>query len=268
MSKIRGADELEVDNQATDDFDFPDAPYHADARTGHFGKGSKSAGFYYGDKLAVHTKSSKKDGGRVLIMELSGKKFDEKMQKGQDWQEQDILSRRSDDRKSREASIPRWDSLLQLMEELDSCESYTLFLISDIREQRREELRLEDIPAMASELRDMFMVYTDGIAIGLDGLGPKIALCGSRRKIASRTHLPSSSTPSCTSTSLRTKCVLATARSASGASHCATTRPPSTGRRANGTGTSSGASTGWVDGRAAHCPRWTLWSASSTTRTM
>ena len=171
MSKIRGADELEVDNQATDDFDFPDAPYHADARTGHFGKGSKSAGFYYGDKLAVHTKSSKKDGGRVLIMELSGKKFDEKMQKGQDWQEQDILSRRSDDRKSREASIPRWDSLLQLMEELDSCESYTLFLISDIREQRREELRLEDIPAMASELRDMFMVYTDGIAIGLDGLG-------------------------------------------------------------------------------------------------
>ena len=170
ISKIRGADELEEDNRAEDDFGFPDAPYHADARTSHFGKGSKSAGFYYGDTLAVHTKSSKKDGGKVLMMELSGKKFDEKMQNGQDWQQQELNHRRSGDRQSREASVPEWDSLRQLMEELDSCESYTLFLISDIREQRQEELRLEDVPAMASELRDMFMVYTDGVEIGLRGL--------------------------------------------------------------------------------------------------
>ncbi len=52
---------------------------------------------------------------------------------------------------------------MELLERADNCESYSLFIIHGIRELRRKEMLLESVPAMASELRDMFMVCCCGI---------------------------------------------------------------------------------------------------------
>ena len=51
---------------------------------------------------------------------------------------------------------------MELLDRADKCESYSLFIIHGIRELRRKEMLLESVPAMASELRDMFMVCCDG----------------------------------------------------------------------------------------------------------
>ena len=52
---------------------------------------------------------------------------------------------------------------MELLERADNCESYSLFIIHGIRELRRKEMLLESVPAMVSELRDMFMVCCCGI---------------------------------------------------------------------------------------------------------
>ena len=52
---------------------------------------------------------------------------------------------------------------MELLDRADKCESYSLFIIHGIRQLRRQEMLLESVPAMASELRDMFMVCCDGI---------------------------------------------------------------------------------------------------------
>ena len=88
---IRGAQELEADNSRPDEFGFPKAPYQADARTGHFGKGSKASGFYYGAAVTVHTKS--RGANKVLMMELSVAEFERKSQAGEDWQQNVIKER-------------------------------------------------------------------------------------------------------------------------------------------------------------------------------
>ena len=56
-----------------------------------------------------------------------------------------------------------WEPFMDLLDEADKCETYSLFIIQGIRQLRREEMLLESVPAMASELRDMFMVYLDGM---------------------------------------------------------------------------------------------------------
>ena len=55
----------------------------------------------------------------------------------------------------------------------ESGKSYTLTIIRDIREKRVGELELESFPAVASELRDMFMVYCDGMHTALSGFVSK-----------------------------------------------------------------------------------------------
>jgi hypothetical protein len=60
-----------------------------------------------------------------------------------------------------------WEPFMDLLDEADKCETYSLFIIQGIRPLRRKEMLLETVPAMASELRDMFMVYCDGMDIGL-----------------------------------------------------------------------------------------------------
>ena len=52
---------------------------------------------------------------------------------------------------------------MELLERADNCESYSLFIVHGIRPLRRQEMLLESVPAMASELRDMFMVCCGGI---------------------------------------------------------------------------------------------------------
>ena len=47
---------------------------------------------------------------------------------------------------------------MELLDRADKCETYSLFIIQGIRPLRRKEMLLESVPAMASELRDMFMV--------------------------------------------------------------------------------------------------------------
>ena len=59
---------------------------------------------------------------------------------------------------------------MELLERADNCESYSLFIVHGIRQLRRQEMLLESVPAMASELRDMFMVYCDGMGVALEKL--------------------------------------------------------------------------------------------------
>ena len=52
---------------------------------------------------------------------------------------------------------------MELLDRADKCETYSLFIIQGIRPLRRQEMLLESVPAMASELRDMFMVYCGSV---------------------------------------------------------------------------------------------------------
>lgn len=52
---------------------------------------------------------------------------------------------------------------MELLERADRCETYSLFIIQGIHPLRRQEMLLENVPAMASELRDMFMVYCGSV---------------------------------------------------------------------------------------------------------
>ena len=56
-----------------------------------------------------------------------------------------------------------WEPFMELLERADRCETYSLFIIQGIRLLRRQEMLLENVPAMASELRDMFMVYCGSV---------------------------------------------------------------------------------------------------------
>ena len=119
---IRNAQLLEEDNAALDEFGFPKAPYQADARTGHFGKGSKSSGFYYGAAVTVHTKP-RGGGNKVLMMELSVAEFERKSQAGEDWQRNVIKERNAGKESERvgcfQLEEQQCEPLMRLVKEAD-----------------------------------------------------------------------------------------------------------------------------------------------------
>ena len=169
MPVIRHADLLEDDNQ--DHGPFPNAPYQADARTAHFGKGSKASAFYFGTSVEVHTKAA--GAKKVLMMSLDERKMEARSKAGQDPWEQELRSRELTQAARNECFVDsekRWNPLMDLLKDADESDSYSLFIIRGITNNRKRELLLPYFPAMASELRDMFMVYCDGMGVALEKL--------------------------------------------------------------------------------------------------
>ena len=93
---------------------------------------------------------------------------------GEDAWEQEQRGR-SKNQQGRDSSFDkdmrRWEPFMELLQRADACDTYSLFFIQGIRPLRKQEITLASVPAMASELRDMFMVYCDGMDIALRNLG-------------------------------------------------------------------------------------------------
>lgn len=81
-------------------------------------------------------------------------------------QELERRAKTGEDRKKafgKQKDMRSWEPFMELLERADKCETYSLFIIQGIRQLRRQEMLLENVPAMASELRDMFMVYCSSV---------------------------------------------------------------------------------------------------------
>jgi len=156
-----GANELRLHNQTQE------APFQADGQLGFFGKGSKAAGFFYGECVTAVTKRSRDEPTRELRFDALKMRAAEAQH--QEWDRNFIVTRHQ----GRDAILAtdHWrdecPALLALLEAADAHASYSLFVVSRIHDSVAGEIDLHSVPAIASELRDVYYVYCDGLERGL-----------------------------------------------------------------------------------------------------
>lgn len=170
-SANKGAAELRKENEVRK------PPFQAGGELGFFGKGSKTAGFFYGECVTAVTKTA---GRTEKTREL---RMDVKVMQaaGHDWQHNQIQARKQ----GRDAilSLSHWrdlhdekdKSLLALLERADRHPTYSLFIISRIHKEVAEEVPHHAVQSVASELRDVYYVYCDGLEGALQRMRERAA---------------------------------------------------------------------------------------------
>lgn len=187
-SENQGAAELRQENDAHK------PPFQAGGELGCFGKGSKAAGFFYGESVTAVTKTAgRAEPTRELRLDAN------KMEAaGEEWQRNGIYSRRQG-RDAILADESPWHkhfcddkdkALLALLERADQHPTYSLFIVSQINERVAEELPAEAVQAVASELRDVYFVYCDGLACALQRMRERAAEGTAGAPIRSATFPP------------------------------------------------------------------------------
>ena len=112
-------------------------------------------------------------GGRVCCdqvreMRMDKDRFIAQEAAGRDWDSNEIVSRDRLNRKNRTEEEKASPALLALYDRADKLPSYALFVISKIHANKADELKDSQVPAIASQLRDMYFVFTDGLQAALE----------------------------------------------------------------------------------------------------
>ena len=112
-------------------------------------------------------------GGRVCCdqvreMRMDKDRFIAQEAAGRDWDDNSIVSRPRLNRENRTEEEKASPALLALYERADKLPSYALFVISKIHANKADELKDSQVPAIASQLRDMYFVFTDGLQAALE----------------------------------------------------------------------------------------------------